>query len=222
MASSTGRPRASGESLTGLGTREDILAAAARLFTETGFSGTSTHAIAHAAGVRQASLYHHFSGKHEILLALLISTVEPSLEVAAALAARPEPATTRLWALCASDAAQLLAGEDNRGALYMLPELHDPRLAQFHELRAELEARYTDLIAACGALEPESVAGLVIGLVESVIIRRRRAPGAVTPADAPTIASAAVRILAVPSAELAAAELDGPALLAEVAAAYAV
>lgn len=213
MARSTGRPRASGESLTGRGTREDILAASARLFSDAGFAGTSTHAIARAAGLRQASIYHHFGGKHEILLALLISTVRPSLDVAADLHGRPEAAATRLWALCASDAAQLLDDEDNRGALYMLPELYDPRLVEFHELRAELEARYTDLIATCGVRDPESGTGLVIGLVESVIVRRRRAPGAVTVADAPTIASAALRILAVPPDELAAAETHGPALL---------
>lgn len=216
MAATTGRPRASGASLTGRGTREDILAAAAHLFSELGYGSTSTHAIAQMAGIRQATLYHHFPGKQDLLLDLVLSTLRPSLSAARRLMVLEDPAPTRLWALCVSDATLLLSGEQNLGALYLLPELHDPRLAVFHEERTELESYYTRLIEACGVLDPESAMGLVIGLVESVIIRRRRAPGALTVADAPTLASAALRILQTPEADVLAAEADGPAILASL------
>lgn len=211
----------SGSSLTGLGTREDILAAAARLFTDAGFGATSTHAIAEAAGIRQASLYHYFATKHEILLALLLSTVRPSLDLADTLAALPEPPYTRLWALCASDAALLLESEDNLGALYLLPEIYDPRLAPFHDLRSDLEARYTGLLTECGVADPEAATGLVLALVESVIVRRRRSPGALTIGDAPMIASAALRMLGLPADALAEAEAAGPAVAARAAATLA-
>lgn len=48
--------------------REEILDAAAGLFVDRGFEGTSTREIAEAVGIRQASVYYHFpSGKDEIL-----------------------------------------------------------------------------------------------------------------------------------------------------------
>ena len=76
-----------------------MLDAAAALFCTDGFTSTSTRANADAAGVRQASIYHHFAGKDAILLELLLGTVRPSLELADALAAGTEPAAARLWAL---------------------------------------------------------------------------------------------------------------------------
>ena len=59
-----GRPRGSG----GVDTRERILAAAAALFAETGYRGTSMVAVAEAAGLSQTGLLHHFPSK-ELLLA---------------------------------------------------------------------------------------------------------------------------------------------------------
>ncbi len=44
-------------------TRTDILAAARRLFTEHGYSATTTGEIAEAAGVTVGALFHHFEGK---------------------------------------------------------------------------------------------------------------------------------------------------------------
>jgi AcrR family transcriptional regulator len=44
-------------------TRRDIVRAARALFTERGFAGTSTTAVAAAAGVTRGALYHHFADK---------------------------------------------------------------------------------------------------------------------------------------------------------------
>ena len=94
MARRPGRPRASGDPDGERDTRRDVLDAAAALFCTVGFTSTSTRAIADAAGVRQASIYHHFAGKDAILLELLLGTVRPSLELADALATGTEPATS--------------------------------------------------------------------------------------------------------------------------------
>lgn len=210
MASaSTGRPRASGSSLTGQGTRADILAAGAALFCTEGYGGTSTHALAAAAGIRQASLYHYFGGKQAVLLELLLGTVQPSLETAAQLLAREEHPAVRLWALCVSDARLLAAGEHSIGSLYLLPELADERFAPFHERRAELETAYRTLVAACGVEDPAAGAALVLALVENVILQRRRG-AALAPER---IAEAALRVLALDPAE---ASASGPALLADL------
>lgn len=47
-----------------------ILDAALTLFTETGFHGTSTAAIAKAAGVATGTLFHHFPTKEALIIAL--------------------------------------------------------------------------------------------------------------------------------------------------------
>ena len=53
--------------------RDEILDAAGELFTTLGYTGTSTRTIAEAVGIRQASLYHYFKTKDDILCALLQS-----------------------------------------------------------------------------------------------------------------------------------------------------
>jgi AcrR family transcriptional regulator len=52
-------------------TREGILEAAARIFSEKGFHATSMQDIAKAVQLQKASLYHHFSSKQEILVEIL-------------------------------------------------------------------------------------------------------------------------------------------------------
>ncbi|MDQ1129281.1 TetR/AcrR family transcriptional regulator [Microbacterium sp. SORGH_AS_0888] len=192
----TGRPRASGSSPTGQGTRADVLAAAADLFCTRGYASASTHAIAEAAGIRQASLYHHFARKADVLLALLLDTVQPSLDVAAQLLARDEEPAARLWALCVSDVRLLASGPHNVGALYLLPEVSDEQFAPFRERRSELETAYRTLVAACGIDAAQSWGGaqLVLALVENVILQRKRGI-APTDAKAAEIASAALRVL---------------------------
>lgn len=52
-------------------TRDEILEAAAQIFSEKGFHAASMQDIARAVNLQKASLYHHVSSKQEILLALL-------------------------------------------------------------------------------------------------------------------------------------------------------
>lgn len=47
------------------------MAAATRLFADEGFHGTSTRKIAAAAGVSEGTLFHYFSTKNALLLAIL-------------------------------------------------------------------------------------------------------------------------------------------------------
>jgi AcrR family transcriptional regulator len=217
MARRPGRPRASTDPATGRGTAQDLLDAAAALFCTVGYTSTSTYAIAERAGVRQASMYHHFAGKHAILLELLLGTVRPSLQNADRLLAVDAPAAVRLWALCHADVALLCAGADNLGALYLLPELADERFAEFRTLHAELRARYEVLVRAVPGIRDEdarALAGLAFGLVESVILRRRDEPDLDALDAAPRVADAVQRVLGVRGAELDAARSAGAALLA--------
>ncbi|GLW71979.1 hypothetical protein Kpho02_42780 [Kitasatospora phosalacinea] len=176
-----GRPRALGPSESQLSPRDEVLAAAAELFTENGYAATTTRAVAERAGLRQASMYHYFARKEDILATLLESTVEPSLQLATALLARSEadPAA-RLWALAAADAALLHRGLYNLGALYQLPEVRGERFAGFRGARAELRAAYGELLHLIAPDEPgrELRCDLLLGLVEGgVAVVRDRGRG---------------------------------------------
>jgi AcrR family transcriptional regulator len=200
-----GRPRAKGPSPSGLGTEQDIVDAAAHLFCTAGYGSTSTHKIAARAGISQASMYHYFPGKQAILLRLLLETVRPSVQYATALADLEAPADVRLWALCSYDTRLLLSGQDNIGALYLIPEVDQEAFAEFHLERERLYTVYRELVGAVLETGPELArpeTALVIGLIESVILRRRT-EGAMNPdAVAPAIADAALRVLRVPERRL--------------------
>lgn len=166
-----GRPRATGESAGDRDSRQDLLDAAAELFIEHGFTATSTRAIADRAGLRQASLYHYFGGKEDILSDLLEGTVRPSLRTARALLEAPVSPLAKLWALCRFDLALLCGGPHNLGMLYVRPEVQSPRFAGFHSERSELRDRYRQLVLAAGA--DEVAADLVFGMVEGVVLTRQ-------------------------------------------------
>lgn len=57
-------------------TKDQILDAAAQIFRIKGYHATSMSDIAEAVNLQKASLYHHVSGKQEILLELLDQALE--------------------------------------------------------------------------------------------------------------------------------------------------
>ena len=66
-------------------TRQRILEAAARLFSERGYAGASVRDIAAELGIANPSLYYHFSSKEEMLAELLsepLRRVERAVEEA--------------------------------------------------------------------------------------------------------------------------------------------
>ncbi|TPQ20486.1 TetR/AcrR family transcriptional regulator [Streptomyces sporangiiformans] len=199
-----GRPRAERRPDSGLSPRDELLAAAAELFTTRGYAATTTRAVAERAGMRQASMYHYVSGKEELLADLLESTVTPSLAFARQLLAEDvTPAEDRLWDLCRTDVELLCGGPHNLGGLYLLPEVRAERFAGFHAVRAELKDAYRQLIAATetgGALAKSELdlrTDLVFGLIEGVILVHRSDPDRPVSAFADATADAALRIAGV-------------------------
>lgn len=145
MAGAVGRPRKNSPRRRGATARDEILDASAELFTNQGFATTSTHQIAEAVGIRQASLYYHFPSKSEIFLTLLKSTVSPSLDVAEKLAESEASPALRLWALVAAEARLLLSQRWNVGRLYQLPVASSEEFAEYHLARHELEEIFRTL-----------------------------------------------------------------------------
>jgi AcrR family transcriptional regulator len=74
---------------------EEVLARAAELFARQGFARSSTREIAKAAGLRQASLFHYFATKEDILVALTEQAhVKPLATLALLLRQKRRPSTT--------------------------------------------------------------------------------------------------------------------------------
>ncbi|MBD0861078.1 TetR/AcrR family transcriptional regulator [Gordonia sp. zg691] len=167
-----GRPRLVPARRRGETAREEILDAAAELFTRHGYTGTSTRMIAEAVGIRQASLYHYFGTKDDILATLLNTTVIAPLEYARGLLDADGPALSRLLELARFDVDQLARSRWNLGALYLLPELGDHRFAEFRSARAELADIYASLAARALGDDADKRSLLPFRLVESVIMMR--------------------------------------------------
>ncbi|MFF3342242.1 TetR/AcrR family transcriptional regulator [Streptomyces flavidovirens] len=196
-----GRPRAQQRRDNGLTPREELLEAAAELFTTHGYAATTTRAVAERAGMRQATMYHYVAGKEELLAGLLESTVAPSLALARRLLADDTAsAEARLWQLCRSDVELLCGGAHNLGALYLLPEVRTEAFSGFRQVRDDLKNAYGQLLAAtkaCGELDPGELAlrtDLVFGLIEGVILIHRCDPARPPEAFAAATADAALRV----------------------------
>lgn len=199
-----GRPRVAQRPDSGLRPRDELLAAAAELFTTQGYAATTTRAVAERAGMRQASMYHYVSGKEELLAELLESTVTPSLACARQLLADDaSPPEGRLWELCRTDVELLCGGPHNLGGLYLLPEVRAERFAGFHAVRAELKDAYRQLLAATAAgsglakHELDLRTDLLFGLIEGVILVHRSDPERPVSVFAKATADAALRIAGV-------------------------
>lgn len=176
-----GRPRLIPDS--GAGTpREQVLEAAARLFTSKGFAATSTREIAEAVGIRQASLYYHFAGKDEILAALLATTVRPTQVVVDEIVALvpPERVETALCLLALVDIDTLARVPHNVGVLYQLPDVVSATsldYASFRQAHGELTEAYADLGSRLAvrhgvATSPPALGSMLIQQVEGVITLR--------------------------------------------------
>jgi AcrR family transcriptional regulator len=60
--------------------RQEILAAAARIFAQKGYAATTTRELADAADVAEGTLYNYFGGKREIFRAVAVEAETPMEE----------------------------------------------------------------------------------------------------------------------------------------------
>jgi AcrR family transcriptional regulator len=206
-----GRPRKQQPVRPGATARDEILDAAAELFTSQGFANTSTRAIADAVGMRQSSLYHHFGTKDDILGELLKGTVAGGLDFARTVWAGPPPvgavaAAGALHSVALYDGGLLCSARWNLGILYHLPEARAERFEPFMADRRELRKLYEDLgqrvvelVPAPGGAGSAPLGEFAFRMVESLI--NLRADGLADDHSASQTADAAV-VLAGLAAEL--------------------
>lgn len=121
--------------------RGALLDVSARLFVQQGYANTSTREIAEAVGIRQASLYYHYSGKDEILSAVVGKTIRPTLDNIERIEALTSDPATALYLLVLIDVKTLADAPHNSGLLGLLPDVAK-ELPELRETRAELAAEY--------------------------------------------------------------------------------
>lgn len=79
--------------------RGAILAAAARLFAQQGYSGTTMHQVASACGISKATLYHYVRDKQDLLAQITTAHVQRLLSLVQAVADQTLPPRQHLEAL---------------------------------------------------------------------------------------------------------------------------
>ena len=170
-----GRPRHV-DSHTGEDPREQILRAAASLFSTKGFAGTSMRDIADRVGVRAPSLYYHFRDKDEIFEALVAYGVDdPRLE-AERLATDEGPVATRLYRLMWDLAHRLCSAPYDLTCL-MDPHVRAPRYRALNRKqsawRKDVEKLVADGVANGEFVQTDPTLALVAlsGLLTSTISR---------------------------------------------------
>lgn len=154
---------------------DELLPAVVTLFTERGYDATSMEDIARATGRTKSSVYHHVSGKEELLRLAVARAVDALSAVLAEPAAvqgravdRLEHAVRRSVEVLAEQqpyVTLLLRVRGNTGA-------EQWALAQ----RRELDRRLTELVTAAMAegdlradLDPRLVTRLLFGMVNSLV-----------------------------------------------------
>ena len=153
----------------GADTREQILDAARDVLATHGYAGTTTRAIAEAAGVRLSLVHYHFGGKQQLLVAVLDRENERLLERQRALFAGSQPLAEKYLTSCA------YLNEDLRsGYVRILWELWavglaDERLrehwrnalAGWHELLVQVASDWMEEHDVALPISPRAVATLV-------------------------------------------------------------
>lgn len=147
-----GRPsRGDAEAVApGFDRREQIVAAAAALFTEKGYDRTSMRDIAAATGILSGSLYYYFSSKEALFVEVFNAGMTVLTKGARAAAALEAPSPwDRLEHLASAHCRALL---ENSGLMIMVvprfPEGIDAYRAELVARRDAYEAILADAIAA--------------------------------------------------------------------------
>ena len=164
------RPRGS----LGRGARERILAAADTLFSQRGINGTTMNDVYLAARVSKRTLYQHFSGKDELVLAVLAAAARDAgagpLEVLARADLAPRARLLELFTALAEQ-PRPVRGDPFINAAVEFPAPSHPAHRAAAEHGRQLQQRLTDLARAAGARDPGQVGRRLALLYDGAAIR---------------------------------------------------
>jgi AcrR family transcriptional regulator len=184
------RTRAAREA--GRESRDELLDAALRVFARRGYRQASVDEIAAEAGYSKGALYWHFSGKHELFVALIDERIDaPTRELIELLESAPADRDMSIEAT--RELARQLSDERNAMLLereYWSLAIRDPDLrARYAERQAELrsalatalKARAEHLGAPDLPLSADDVARLVLSIIGGLAGDELIEPGSVRP-----------------------------------------
>lgn len=122
--------------------RSDIIQAAAQIFRQKGYHGTSMQDIADNVQLQKASLYHHVSSKQEILLSILDQALEGLIEDLEQIVASRIPADQKLRKAIQSYIERMMRDADLAAVLLLEYRSLEPEQRQNHIARRD---RYESL-----------------------------------------------------------------------------
>lgn len=139
-------------------TREDVIAAAGRLFAARGYHGTSMRDLGRELGLHGSSLYSHVTSKEDLLVAVVERGAEHfEMSAAGAIGDHGAP-KDRLRALIAGHIEVVLDHSDEaKTFLDEARSLDDPSRQQIRDARNAYELRFRSVIAegiASGVFTP--------------------------------------------------------------------
>ena len=136
---SVGRPRVSDFSPSE-DPREDIVEAAARLFSTKGLANVSVREIAAEAGLKKASFYYYFASKDAIVDAMIEGLLDPALATQKRLGKAELSDAARLYLYLREDTVALCAAPYDCTWLIANCDLNDPRFQPYVKQRDQLIA----------------------------------------------------------------------------------
>lgn len=136
---SVGRPRVSDFSPSE-DPREDIVEAAARLFSTKGLANVSVREIAAQAGLKKASFYYYFASKDAIVDAMIEGLLDPALAIQKRLGKAELSDAARLYLYLREDTVALCAAPYDCTWLIANCDLNDPRFQPYVKQRDQLIA----------------------------------------------------------------------------------
>ncbi len=157
-------------------TRDEILIAAAQIFSQKGFHATSMADIAQAVHLQKGSLYHHISSKQELLVEMLDRALDLLIEQMQAVMSLPLPPEEKLRQAMAAYLNTLIEHRDLASVLLLEhrslePEYrsrHLPRRDRYERLWRDLIQQGLDQGAFCCA-DPGMAARAVLGVMNWTI-----------------------------------------------------
>jgi AcrR family transcriptional regulator len=140
--------RSTTPTLGSLQTRAHIMSAAAKLFSQHGYTATSVRDLAHAVQMEPASLYNHFAGKEDILYALAMRCADDFLQTITPIFESPLETRVKLEAMIVSHAEVLCRNLDS-AAIFLREWQHlgPERKQAYAALRAQYEEMFRAVIA---------------------------------------------------------------------------
>jgi len=148
-------------------TREEVLAAASRVFARNGFHGTSLDAIAEEAGFSRGAVYYNFTDKEQLFLELLDRRcAERARDIRDVFGSGGDDlaSTTEQAQVAAKDALDAMIGDPEWRALYLEFLAHAARDKNFRRAFArrtdDMRAALEQVVVERAALVDEHALGM--------------------------------------------------------------